>query len=184
MTESGKNDPSVTVVITRLVKPGCQVEFEDFLKGVSAACMEFPGHLGTTIFRPTNPLDLEYRIIFKFDRLSHLRNWEQSETRQAWFAVAEKLTQSPPKIEIINGLETWLELPNQSVTPPKYKMAIISWLVVFPLIAIISTALGAFPTELHPLLKTFIITAISAPTMTYLFMPKMTQLFAKWLHSK
>jgi antibiotic biosynthesis monooxygenase (ABM) superfamily enzyme len=76
------NDPSVTVVISRRVKPECKAEFELFLLGITTACEKFDGHLGSNIFPPVNSDDPEYRIIFKFDHLSNLRNWKTSPERE------------------------------------------------------------------------------------------------------
>ena len=178
------SDIPVTVVISRRVKPGKEAEFEAFLAGVNAACMKYEGHLGANIFRPSNFTRAEYRIIFKFDCLSNLRRWEASEERQQWFAQAEALTQSPPQIQVLTGLETWFTLPDQPIMtpPPRYKMVVVSWLAVFPLITTISTLLQD---ELNPLpiaLRTLVVTAIAIPTMTYGIMPQMTRLFAWWLY--
>lgn len=177
-------DPAVTVVISRRVKPGCEAEFEAFLSGITAACCQFPGHLGTTIFRPAGPEDPEYRVLFKFDRLSNLRQWERSPERERWFAQAESLTTQPPQIQTLTGLETWFTLPGQpSLTPPpRYKMAIVTWLAVFPLITAITTVLQNQLAPLPIVLRAMVVTAIAVPTMTYLLMPQMTRLFAGWLY--
>ena len=53
-------DPPVTVVITRKVKPGCKKAFEKFISGITATAMTFEGHLGTNVFRPSNPKDNTY----------------------------------------------------------------------------------------------------------------------------
>ncbi|SRR5579883_2580190 len=176
------NDSSVTVVISRQVKPGCEAEFEAFLTGVSAACMTYEGFLGTNIFRPTGSGDREYRIIFKFDRRSNLQRWEASEDRQQWFAKALALTQTPPNIQVLTGLETWFTLPGQTLPPRRYKMALVSWLAIFPLITLICTVLSDVLEPLPTVMRSLIVTAISIPTMTYILMPQMTRLFAWWLY--
>ncbi len=177
-------NPAVTVVISRRVKPGYETEFEAFLEGVIGACGQFPGYLGSNIFRPANADDPEYRVIFKFSRLSHLRRWESSQERQFWFAQAEALTLHPPEIQVITGLETWFTLPGKPnlPPPPRYKMAIVTWLAVFPLITLISATLKQPLAELPLVLRVMVITAIAVPTMTYGLMPHMTRLFAPWLY--
>jgi antibiotic biosynthesis monooxygenase (ABM) superfamily enzyme len=186
MSDTGLNpqDSSVTVVISRRVKPGCEAEFEAFLQGVTSACSQFPGYLGSSLFRPASVDDPEYRVIFKFDRLSHLRQWEQSEERQRWFAQAEALTVCPPSIQVLTGLETWFRLPGKAaiVPPPRHKMALVTWLAVFPLITVISTVLQNWLAPLPIPFRVMVVTAIAVPTMTYLLMPQMTRLFAGWLY--
>lgn len=181
-----EKDPPVTVVISRQVKPGCKKAFEKFISGITAAAMTFEGHLGTNVFRPSNNRDNTYRIIFKFDRASNLKIWEESECRRQWLARAESLRLEPARIRVITGLETWFTLPSpKTITPPpRYKMAIITLLTLFPLIQLANIILAPL-LELLPLpllLRSFTITGILVLIMTYVAMPRMTKLFSRWLY--
>ncbi len=181
-------DPPVTVVISRRVKPGCEAAFEKFISGITATAMTFEGHLGTNVFRPNSSADNEYQIIFKFDRASNLQVWEESECRRQWLARAESLRLEPARIRVITGLETWFTLPSPKLIlpPPRYKMATITLFALFPLIQLANLTLAPllefFP--LPVLLKSLIITAILVLLMTYVVMPRMTKLFARWLYPK
>ena len=181
-------DPPVTVVISRRIKPGCEAAFEKFISGITATAMTFKGHLGTNVFRPSSPEDNEYKIIFKFDRASNLRIWQESESRRQWLARADSLRLEPAKIRVITGLETWFTLPSprRITPPPRYKMATITLLALFPLIQLVSLIftplLKLFP--LPKLLRSLVLTAITVLLMTYVVMPRMTKLFAKWLYPK
>jgi hypothetical protein len=140
MKKHNSVDPPVTVVISRRVKPGCEEAFEKFISGITKAAMTFEGHLGANVFRPNNPENNEYQIIFKFDRASNLRIWEESECRRQWLAQAESLRLEPPTIRVITGLETWFTLPSPKpiIPPPRHKMAVVTFLAIFPLIQIIN----------------------------------------------
>jgi uncharacterized protein len=177
-------DPPVTVVISRRVKPGCEQAFEKFISGITAASMTFPGHLGANIFRPTTPGDTEYRIIFKFDRQSNLRRWQESPCRRQWLARADSLVLGQPAIEVITGLETWFTIPVSKpiVPPPRHKMAVVTLLAIFPLIQIANIAIAPLFKSLPPLLSSLILTAIIVLLMTYVVMPRMTRLFTRWLY--
>ena len=178
------DNPPVTVSVKRRVKPGCEQEFEDFLAGIINASMTFEGHLGTNVFPPTDPHHPEYLIIFKFDSRSNLRRWEESECRRQWFARGESLTFGSPVIEVITGLETWFTLSSRKpiIPPPRYKMAVITWLAIFPLVNLINLILAPILTNLSPPKRTLILTAILVPLMTYIVMPRMTRLFSRWLY--
>ncbi|MGB3401373.1 MAG: antibiotic biosynthesis monooxygenase [Microcoleaceae cyanobacterium] len=180
------DDPPVTVTVKRRVKPGCEKAFEDFLTGIINASLTFQGHLGTNVFRPTDPQDSEYLIVFKFDKQSNLKRWDESECRKQWMARGDALIVGSPQFEIITGLETWFTLGTQKpiVPPPKHKMAAVTWLAIFPLINIINPLLSPITTPLHPILRSFVTTAILVPLMTYVVMPRMTRLFAHWLYPK
>ncbi len=80
MSASESFDPPVTVTVVREVKPGCTLEFERLITELSKHANRSPGHLGTNFFRPVGNYP-EYRIIYKFDSMSHFHQWETSETR-------------------------------------------------------------------------------------------------------
>ena len=188
MTNKDTVDPPVTVVVSRRVKPGCKKAFEKFISGITAAAMTFEGHLGTNVFRPSGLIDNEYRIIFKFDRASNLKIWEKSECRRQWLARAESLCLEPARIRMITGLETWFTLPYPKpiVPPPRYKMATVTLLALFPAIQLAQLTLVPL-LQLLPLpslLQSLIITAILVLLMTYVLMPRMTKLFSGWLYPK
>ena len=188
MRDNDLRDPPVTVVIARRVKPGCKKAFEKFISGITAAAMTFEGHLGANVFRPNSSADNEYRIIFKFDRASNLQTWEESECRRQWLARAESLCLEPARIRVITGLETWFTLPYPKpiVPPPRYKMATVTLLALFPAIQLAQLTIVPL-LELLPLpslLRSLIITAILVLLMTYVLMPRMTKLFSRWLYPK
>lgn len=182
--EDNPLDPPVTVSIVRRVKPGCEKAFEEFVSGITAAAMTFEGHLGTTILRPSNPAIPEYQVIFRFDRRSNLKKWEDSECRRQWLARGESLIVGSPIVEVLTGLETWFTLPSSQaiIPPPRYKMAAITFMAIFPLIKIVSywfsPVLVSFPTLLQEMIATGLIVLL----MTYVVMPRMTRLFAFWLY--
>jgi uncharacterized protein len=180
------NDPPVTICVLRSAKPGKEKEFEQVVSSMIDSAMEFPGHLGTNIFRPIDAENPEYRIIFKFDHISNLKRWEESEIRQRWLELVEPLSQGIANVEKLTGLETWFTLPTKKaiIPPPRYKMAFITWLAIFSLINIINFLFAPILNPLPPLIRTFILTACLVSLMTYIVMPQMTKLFAKWLYPR
>ncbi|MGK7914545.1 MAG: antibiotic biosynthesis monooxygenase, partial [Prochloraceae cyanobacterium] len=153
-------DPPVTVSVFRRVKPGYVRAFEEFLSGIINGSMTFQGHLGTNVFRNSDPTNPEYLIVFKFDRQSNLRRWEESECRRKWLSHIESLTVGSPAIEILTGLETWFTIsPRKPIVPPlRYKMATLTWIAIFPLVNIINVLLGSILNPLPPLLRSLILT--------------------------
>ncbi len=128
-------DPPVTAVASRRVKRGREQEFEEWVSGILAAANRFPGYLGSEVLRPSDPEDNEYKIIFRFDHASNLHAWENSEERQRWLSQSRPLLYEEEKVHVLTGLETWFTLPSKpgEPAPPRYKMAIVTWLAVFPL---------------------------------------------------
>jgi uncharacterized protein len=180
------NDPPVTVNVVRQVKPGCAAEFEVALADILAAAESFEGHLGSTVFRSADRDRAEYRVVFKFQHLSMLHEWEESPIRARLLDRINRLTVGEGSIQVLTGLETWFTLPAQTATlpPPRYKMVIISWAVIFPLINIIPPLLQPILSPLHSLLRGAISALIMVSLMTYVVMPRTTKLFAGWLYPK
>lgn len=178
------DDPPVTAVASRRVKPGCEREFEEWAQGIFAAANKFPGYLGSEVFRPSGPEDDEYRIVFRFDHESNLRTWETSEERRRWLKKVRPLLKEEGKVSVLTGLEAWFTLPAKPAEPPppRYKMAVVTWLAVFPLITTIFLALGSVLNGLPLLLRSLVLTVIMVILMTYVVMPRMTRLFSFWLY--
>lgn len=178
------HDPPVTVSIIRRVKPGCEKAFEEYLSGITAAAMTFEGHLGATIIRPSNPAVPEYRVIIKFDRRSNLKKWEKSECRRQWLAREKSLIVDSPIVEVLTGLETWFTLTTtkEIIPPPRYKMATITFIALFPVIKIVNYFFKPLLFFLPTLLQDLLALGLTVLLMTYLVMPRMTRLFAFWLY--
>jgi uncharacterized protein len=178
-------DPPVTAIASRRVKSGKEQEFEEWVTGILGAAAEFPGYLGSNVMRPSDPDDDEFQILFKFDHASNLKRWEESGERRTWLQRVQPLVHEE-NVRVLTGLETWFTLPSRpgEPAPPRYKMAIVTWIAVFPLATVIFALthplLGGLPT----VIRTLVFTLIMVTTMTYVVMPRMTRLFSFWLYPK
>lgn len=64
--------------------------------------------------------------------------------------------------------------------PAKWKMAIITWLCIYPSLNVLLFISGPYLEGFHPLLKTLILTVILVPVMVTL-LPIMQKVFSGWL---
>jgi len=178
------DDPPVTAVASRRVKQGREQEFEEWLSGILAAANQAPGYLGSEVLRPSDGKeDNEYRVVFRFDHASNLHAWENSEERQRWLRKVEPL-QYEEKVHVLTGLETWFTLPSKvgEPSPPRYKMVVVTWLGVFPIVTILFSVFGHWLNLLPTLVRTLVFTAVMVTLMTYVVMPRITRLFSFWLY--
>lgn len=180
------NDAPVTVDVVLKVRPSCEQEFESVLTEMIGAAEMFEGHLGVNVFRPSDSSNLQYRVVFKFDRLSNFRQWESSEIRQGFLAKINRLTQDSGQLQVLTGLETWFTLSNKGamMPPPRYKMFILSWGTIFIVATPINQLVAPYLSFLPFPLGTLMIAGLTVFTMTYIVMPRVTKLFAKWLYPK
>jgi len=179
----GPNGPFTTTV-TRRVKPGHEPFYEQFLEGIIAAASRFPGHLGVEVFRPESASAGEYRVVYRFDTAEHLRAWLDSDERAAWVERAEPHVIGPMRTRVVTGLETWFTLAGRPAAPPPtpYKMALLTWITIFPLITLVVVALEPLLAELALVPRLAITTAVTVPIMTWLVMPRVTRLLRGWLY--
>jgi len=180
-----QEDQSVTVVISQIVKPGCESAYEAWLKDITGVSRTYLGHLGTNVIRPQLGIRSEYVIIFRFDSYEHLKIWMESRDRQYWLSQCQHLVQSEPHVQQLSGLEAWFSLPGQPLkTPPRYKTALLTWVVVYVLINLLNRLLAPLFGILPPLMISFIISATMVVLLTYVVMPRVTRLFSSWLYAK
>ena len=177
-------DPPVAVNVTRRVRPERVGEFEEWVSGMTDAISRFPGYLGAEVLKLGDPSDSEYHIIFKFERLSDLQRWEDSEERRDWCGRVEAFQEGPAQRPVTTCLERWFVLPpsRDALPPPRYKLVALTWLAIYPLITAVFFFFGD-PLQRLPLgFRTLVVTAIIVPAMIYLVMPLMTPHFERWLY--
>lgn len=173
------SEQGVTVVVSRVIKPGREAEYEAWAHDVAQTAARFPGHLGATVFRPRAGSRL-YTFSFRFDTEEHLHAWEHSPERAECLQRAEAFTEHV-KVHKETGLETWFANPDMHLAmPPRWKMVIVTWAVAFPLLQLFVRALGA--TSLPPLVRGVVLSLCMVTAMTYLVMPNITKLLRPWLY--
>jgi uncharacterized protein len=180
------NAPPITVLVTRRVRPGRAAEFEQLMAGMLNAASGFPGHLGGYLIKPSAPGDRSYHMLFAFDSEAHLQIWIDSAERGVWLEKIAEVTLSENSTRILTGLEGWFALPSQDVKAPlaRYKMALVTWLGIFPLVMLLSALIGPLLQPISPVLSVVVVTALVVVCMTWAVMPLLTRVFAWWLYPK
>lgn len=173
----------VTAVVSRLVKQGREAAFEEWLHGITEVSMKFPGHQGVVVLRPSDPSWLEYVLVIHWASYEDLKRWLESEVRAEWLAKCEPLTEDV-QMEVETGVESWFRMPGRKRlnAPPRWKMAVVTWLAIYPLVNLISLALGPFLTPWPQLARSAVLASILVPLMTWVVMPAMTRMFRFWLY--
>jgi hypothetical protein len=176
------SDGPVTVAVSRTIRPGAEAAFEEWLRGVCHVATRFAGHMGVSVLPPAHPQSRTYVLIFRFDTLEHLTAWNESAERSEWIERVRPLTTGEPHVQVTTGLEHWFPLPEAGLAPPaRYKMALLTWVVLFPLILLFSAAVAPYLAVLPPPLPTALTTAAMVILMTYVVMPRVTKLLRGWL---
>ena len=181
MTQS-VNDPAVTIIVSRRVLAVNRDRFEAALHTLTETSLTFPGHLGVTVVRPTGN-DTTYRILFRFEHKSQYDRWQADAAIQALIAGADALTEGEASVTTLTGMEAWFDPPPAGTKPPsRHKMALLTWTALFPVVSLILTALGRLDLHAPFLVNSALVTGCATLIMTYLVMPRLTRLVARWLY--
>ena len=178
----GESGP-VTISVARRVVPGREADYEQWLKGITADALRFPGHMGVNVLRPNKGTN-EYVTIFRFDTYEHSRAWEESEVRAEWLNRLEGIVEGEDTVRRGTGLEFWFSLPELPVAHPSpHKMALVLVVVVFTLLLVINAVLAPLTGAWPAVARMFVTGMVQVALMTYLVMPRVTLLLKSWLYS-
>jgi antibiotic biosynthesis monooxygenase (ABM) superfamily enzyme len=172
----------VTVVVRHRVRAGREAEFEGWLKGITADMGRFEGQQGFNVVRPADSGRPEYLVFFRFDSFANLQRWEGSDERLAWLERAGPLTTHAPERERHTGLEVWFTPPPGRAQPPRWRMAAVTLLAIYPLISLVQLTVVPLLDGWPVPLRTAVTSALLVCLMTYAAMPLMTRLFSRWLY--
>jgi hypothetical protein len=171
----------VTVSIARRVKPGREADYEQWVKGITAQAVKFPGHMGVNVIRPT-AASRDYVTIFRFDTYQHQRDWEESAARANWLERLDGIVEGQGSVERGTGLEFWFSLPELPVAHPSpHKMALVLFVVVSTLVFFLNLILSPLVESWPYFFKVLLVVFLQVVLMTYLVMPRVTSLLKSWL---
>ena len=172
----------VTVVVRRRVRAGSEQIYEDWLSRLTADAQTMTGYLGAQFQKPASD-GAPYVSIFRFDSLDALEAFEQSDMRARYLAEIAPHVEADAIWERTTGLEVWFEAPKGTVVaqPSPHRMALVLIAVVFALVlalnVVLAPLIGGWPLALR-LLLTVILQVL---LMTYVIMPRVTRLLARWI---
>ena len=103
---------------------------------------QFPGYLGTTIIAHEGNISSVRYVINRFADQASLDAWENSEVAISLIDEINKYS----TLQRATGLETWFNLPNLKTisAPPKWKMAIVSFIGAYCISSLASFVLRPF----------------------------------------
>ena len=177
---------AVTVLISRQVKKGLEADFERVMAQIIEVAAGFPGHLGAQLVRPGEEQGVDdslYHIVLAFDSEANLKNWQGSPARSLGLAAAAPYIDGQTLVRQVTGLAHWFQSnsdPKQA-PPPRWKVAVVTWLGIFPTAYAVFLALGDLVAMWPLLYRTALITAIVVALMTWLVAPQLTRVLKPWL---
>ncbi|HEY6117156.1 MAG TPA: antibiotic biosynthesis monooxygenase [Candidatus Dormibacteraeota bacterium] len=180
----GTAPEEVTVIWSRQAKPGRQAALENVIDNLAQAMSSATGYEGVVSLRPQPGHPPIYTMVARFASQADLDAWVSSEIRGRLYAEAEGVSVGGLNVQQAAGLEGWFQMPGQPlvVPPPRYKMAVITWAAIFPLLLLANLIAAALLPNVSPLIRLLPVSLVLIALMTWLVMPRMTKWFRFWLY--
>lgn len=146
----------VTVVVTRVVRPGKEAEFDRWAAELDAAAEGSTGHLASVRLHDDQGLN---HLVHLFDDQHNLEAWENSRHRADLIARGNEL--SDARRTTADGLRSWFTV---TTTSRRWKSFVLTWVAVYPILLALASSLKWIAPELpQPVLL-----AVSSCTLTAL----------------
>ncbi len=172
---------TIHVAITRTVRPGCEEAFAQALRTFVLSSFAHPGVAGVLMIAPApDSQSREYGILRSFASEAERDDFYRSARFLDWDRQARSLTEGDPVYRSLHGLEAWFR--RDMVAPPRWKMAVATWLGVFPLATALSVTLGPHLKPLGTIGANAIFNVFIVGLLTWVVMPIVTRLLHVWLH--
>jgi uncharacterized protein len=171
----------IHIAITRRVKPGREAEFQQALRDFFQASFAHSGVLGATMIVPPPGSDSrEFGILRTFANERERDDFYASPIFKTWEKKCEPLTESNSwTLRPLHGLEAWFRSPHNP--PPKWKMAVATFIGVFPLAMLLNLTLGPIIREWHFVARNAVFNAFIVALLAWVVMPGVTRLLHGWL---
>jgi antibiotic biosynthesis monooxygenase (ABM) superfamily enzyme len=116
----------------------------------------------------------DYFIPLRFASQEHLEHWRRAPEVVALCRQVDSISSAADRHQVKTGLETWFAAPSRSVAPaapPRWKMALVTWLALFPQVAILSLLI---PSALPMVIRVALLMAAPVAMLTWLVMPRLS----------
>lgn len=170
----------IHIAITRQVRTGCEAEFQQALREFLQTSFAHGGVQGASMLTPTPGSDSrEYGILRTFANERERDAFYESPMFKVWEERARTLTEGEPVYRQLHGLEAWFRSPHSP--PPRWKMAVATFLGVFPVAMSLNLTLGPAIRSWHFVLSNALFNACVVALLTWVVMPLVTRVLHPWL---
>lgn len=187
--QGARADPfesGATAVITHLVQPGHEGEYERWLDAIEPVVRAWPGHLDWHVIPPVAGVTRTYVVVLRFTDRASLESWIGSDQRRDFIDRVRPILEDEDRFSIKSGLDFWF-VPEgaRAQVPVRWKQALMTWSAIYPLVSVaplvILPALRALGLPALRPLDTLIVTGLVVCLMVWVVMPRYTRLVRRWL---
>lgn len=151
----------VTEVITTVVEPGRDGEFQAWAEAMQARQARFPGYMGTLVQAPVSHDVAYWTTLVRFSTPEHLDAWLGSEDRKALLERSDPRVSSWKSQRLASPFSGWFPSEPDRASPAAWKQSMLVLLVLFPVVMLEIRFLSPLLAGLNGVVSTFIGNAIS-----------------------
>lgn len=179
---------AVTVLISRRVKPGHEVEFERLSQQLMAVAATFSGYLGSQWVQPGDDPgsdDALHHVVLAFESRISLDAWQHSPARALGLTALAPHIEGVSSVRQVSGLAHWFQSSTAAdiAQPPRWKVGLVTWFGICPTVYLVFVVLGPFLQGWSLLPRVALITALVVAAMTWWVAPPLTRAFRPWLYA-
>ena len=173
------------IAIMRKVLPGKERNFETILHEFAQQSMATPGCRGVYLLQPTpGSGSNEYGILRTFASSADLETFYRSSLYHQWLAAIAPLIQGEAHYRRMHGLEAWFRSP-ELCNPPEWKMALLTWIAVWPVSMVVPPAIDwMFGEKMPNFIFAGLVAAGIVILLTWVAMPLLIWVADAWLGPK
>lgn len=170
----------VSVAILRKVLSGREQEFESRLQEFFVQAAREPGVCEAQLIRPfAGSESRQYGILRSFRSAEDMHRFYESDVYHRWLAAVRPLVEGDGQRRPIHGLEAFFR--DAPPPPPRWKMAVVTWLAVNPAVLVSSRLVAAVFGKLPSLAELLLVNVLVVALLTWLLMPVFTRVAGPWL---
>lgn len=183
------------IVVTELfeVAPGHEADFYSWATAVIQAVARVGGYLGGDV-RDPEYADGQWQIVHRWADRRLAQDWDASSTRERWLSAASSFARpSPTRMRPRRRPPADLLAPPEppgtpaapaaaATPPPKWKMATVTLMAVFPPVLFFNLTLIPQLRNVSVILRTLILCIGVTAVVTWIMMPRLMRIFRRWLN--
>lgn len=175
----------VFVAITRRVKSGREVEFEQSIQRFFKDSFDSEGVAGVQLIRPTpESSSRDYGILRTFESAEDEKAFYSSSIFKNWESEVAPLVEGKANRRKVYGLDLWMRRGGDQKAPASWKVALVSWIGVWPTVYVVSMLLSSLLSSFPKIVVVGIDTFVIVLTLHWFVMPLLTRAMSGWLHSE
>ena len=126
----------VTRIARRRARPGQEAAYEALVREMFGQMRASKGFLAADLLPPEAPGG-DYQVVINFASEADLAAWDACPARAAIHARMREVAEAEPEYRSLSGLEAWFApaVVPASMHPPRVRMAVVTWLGIFPTVS-------------------------------------------------